>query len=207
LVITGKQVGTAPAILRRGSRTYSDLGREDPTMREKMTKLAKQAGKLLAIELFLPGGTLVVLTILLARGRGKSMTDTVMIVGLISALVLNLWGAALSVISSSLDGAQLPKKGGENMTRTVMVVGLVAALVLSLGGVALSVAPAWAEVKASESEVLALKQEAATIRAQRQKLSAGTGAKAKRIDLPVTPSCSSRPEALMVIEAALGLCK
>ena len=100
LVRTAKQVGTAPAILRRGSRTYSDLGREEPTMREKMVKLAKQAGKLLAIELFVPGGTLVVLAILLARG-GKSMTDTVMIVGLISALVLNLWGAALSVISSS----------------------------------------------------------------------------------------------------------
>ena len=134
-------------------------------MRETVVKLAKQAGKLLAIELFVPGGTLVVLTILLARGRGKSMTDTVMIVGLISALVLNLWGAALSV------------------------------------------APAWAEVKGSESEVLALKQEAATSRAQRQKLSAGTGAEAKRIDLPVTPDCSSRPEALIVIEAALGLCK
>jgi hypothetical protein len=47
LVRTDKQVGTAPAILRRGSRTYSDLGREEPTMREKMAKLAKQAGKLL----------------------------------------------------------------------------------------------------------------------------------------------------------------
>jgi putative exosortase-associated protein (TIGR04073 family) len=39
------------------------------------------------------------------------------------------------------------------MTRTVMVVGLIAALVLSLGGAALSVAPAWAEVKASENTV------------------------------------------------------
>jgi hypothetical protein len=193
-------------LIRRGSRTYSDLDREEPTMREKMVKLAKQAGKLLAIELFVPGGTLVVLTILLARG-GKSMTDTVMIVGLISALVLNLWGAALSVISGSSQGAQLHKKGGENMTRSVMIVGLIAALVLSLGGAALSVAPAWAEVKASESEVLALKQEAATSRAQRQKLSAGTGAETKRIDLRVTPDCASRPEALIVIEAALGLCK
>ena len=175
-------------------------------MRKKMAKLAKQSGKLLTIELFVPGGTLVVLAILLARG-GKSMTDTVMIVGLISALVLNLWGAALSVISSSSGGAQLHKKGGENMTRNVMVVGLIAALVLRLGGAALSVAPAWAEVNASESEVLALKQEAATSRAQRKKLSAGTGAEVKRIDLPVTPDCASRPEALMVIEAALGLCK
>jgi hypothetical protein len=84
---------------------------------------------------------------------------------------------------------------------------LISALVLNLWGAALSVAPAWAEVKASESEVLALKQEAATIRAELQKLSAGTGAEAKRIDLPVTPDCTSRPEALLVIEAALGLCK
>ena len=97
--------------------------------------------------------------------------------------------------------------GGRNMTRSVMIVGLVAALALSLGGAGLSVAPAWAEMKSSKSEILALKQEAATNRAQRQKLSAGTGAEAKRIDLPVTPDCSSRPEALLVIEAALGLCK
>jgi hypothetical protein len=206
LVRTAKQVGTAPALVLRGSRTYSDLGKEEPTMRKKMAKLAKQSGKLLTIELFVPGGTLVVLAILLARG-GKSMTDTVMIVGLISALVLNLWGAALSVISGSSQGAQLHRKGGENMTRNVMVAGLIAALVLSLGGAALSVAPAWAEVKASESEVLALKQEVATSRAQRQKLSLGTGVEAKRFDLSVTPDCASRPEALIVIEAALGLCK
>ena len=93
------------------------------------------------------------------------------------------------------------------MTDTVMIVGLIAALVLNLWGAVLSVAPAWAEVKASESEVMALKQEAATSRAQRQKLSARTGAEAKRIDLPVTPDCVNRPEALLVIEAALGLCK
>ena len=93
------------------------------------------------------------------------------------------------------------------MTRTVMVVGVIAALVMSLGGAALSVAPAWAEVNASENGVLALKQEVATIRAEPQRLSAGTGAEAKRIDLPLTPDCASRPEALLVIEAALGLCK
>lgn len=108
--------------------------------------------------------------------------------------------------------AKLTKKAGKllrgkNMTRTVMIVGLISALALSLWGAALSVAPAWAEVKASESEVLALKQEAATGRAQLQQLSAGTGAESKRIDLPVTPDCSSGPEALLVIEAALGLCK
>jgi hypothetical protein len=33
----------------RGNRTYSDLRREEATMRKKMTKLAKQAGKHLAI--------------------------------------------------------------------------------------------------------------------------------------------------------------
>ncbi len=37
-------------------------------MREKMVTLAKQAWKLLLIELVVPGGTLVVLAILLARG-------------------------------------------------------------------------------------------------------------------------------------------
>jgi len=50
---------------------YLDLGKEEPTMREKMAKLAKQAGKLLAIELFVPGGTLVVLAILLARASAS----------------------------------------------------------------------------------------------------------------------------------------
>ena len=39
-------------------------------MREKMVKLAKQAWKLLLIELVVPGGTLVVLAILLVRGFG-----------------------------------------------------------------------------------------------------------------------------------------
>jgi len=43
------------------------------SMREKMVKLAKQAGKLLAIELFVPGGTLIVLAILLTRGRASWM--------------------------------------------------------------------------------------------------------------------------------------
>ncbi len=36
-------------------------------MRAKMTKLLRQVGRLLWIELIVPGGTLVVLTILLAR--------------------------------------------------------------------------------------------------------------------------------------------
>jgi len=44
-------------------------------VREKIVKLAKQAGKLLAIELFVPGGTLVVLAILLARGSGSWMSS------------------------------------------------------------------------------------------------------------------------------------
>jgi len=44
-------------------------------MREKMVKLAKQAGKLLVIELFVPGGTLVVLAILLTRGSASWMSS------------------------------------------------------------------------------------------------------------------------------------
>jgi len=44
-------------------------------MREKMAKLAKQAAKLLAIELFVPGGTLVVLAILLTRGSASWMSS------------------------------------------------------------------------------------------------------------------------------------
>jgi hypothetical protein len=51
-------------------------------MREKMAKLAKQAAKLLAIELFVPGGTLVVLAILLTRGSASWMS------GRLAALVL-----------------------------------------------------------------------------------------------------------------------
>ncbi len=37
-------------------------------MKQKLVKLAKEAAKLLWIELVVPGGTLVVLAILLARG-------------------------------------------------------------------------------------------------------------------------------------------
>jgi hypothetical protein len=40
-------------------------------MRQKMANLAKQAGKLLLIELFVPGGTLVVVGILLARASAS----------------------------------------------------------------------------------------------------------------------------------------
>jgi hypothetical protein len=170
-------------------------------MKQKMVKLAKQAAKLLWIELVVPGGTLVVLAILLARGPASWMSSR-----LAAPPLVQITGER-PAISSSSGGAQLHKEGGKNMTRTVMIVGLISALVLSLWGAALSVAPAWAEVKASESEVLALKQEVATSRAELQKLSAGTGAEAKRIDLPVTPDCASRPDALLVIEAALGLCK
>jgi len=54
-------------------------------MREKMVKLAKQAVKLLAIELFVPGGTLVVLAILLTRGSASWMS------GRLAALVPTFW--------------------------------------------------------------------------------------------------------------------
>ncbi len=43
------------------------LGREERGVRQSIGNVAKQAWKLLAIELFLPGGTLVVLAILLGR--------------------------------------------------------------------------------------------------------------------------------------------
>ncbi len=46
---------------------HSRMLREAPTMREKVTKLLKKVGRLLCIELVVPGGTLVVLTIVLAR--------------------------------------------------------------------------------------------------------------------------------------------
>jgi len=78
-------IGTPPAILWRKWRTYSDLGKEEPTMREKLVILAKQAVKLLAIELFVPGGTLVVLAILLTRGSA-SWTS-----GRLAALVPTSW--------------------------------------------------------------------------------------------------------------------
>jgi len=104
------------------------------------------------------------------------------------------------------------------MTRTVMIVGFIAAIALSFGGAALSVAPAWAEETETQwwiiigtvsgSDGLTLTQQVAAIRAELQKLSVGTGAQAnKTIHPPLTPDCASRPEALMVVEAALGLCK
>ena len=55
-------------------------------MREKMVKLAKQAVKLLAIELFVPGGTLVVLAFLLTRGSASWMSGR-----LVAALVPTSW--------------------------------------------------------------------------------------------------------------------
>jgi hypothetical protein len=54
-------------------------------MRKKMIKLAKQAAKLLAIELFVPGGTLVVLAILLTRGTASWMS------GRLAAVVPTSW--------------------------------------------------------------------------------------------------------------------
>ena len=54
-------------------------------MREKIVKLAKQAGKLLMIELFVPGGTLVVLAILLTRGPASRMSSG------LAALVPTSW--------------------------------------------------------------------------------------------------------------------
>lgn len=92
------------------------------------------------------------------------------------------------------------------MTRTVKIVGLIVALVLTFGGPALSVAPAWAEGNAIESEVVALKQEVASIEAQLQKLESRDGSTSRGTEVPATPECIHEPEALMVDEAAQGLC-
>ena len=93
------------------------------------------------------------------------------------------------------------------MTRTVKIVGLMLALVLSFGGPALSVAPVWAEESASESEVVALKQEVATIEAQLQGLTSLDGSTSRGTEAPATPESVHEPEALMVNEVAQGLCR
>jgi len=104
------------------------------------------------------------------------------------------------------------------MTRNKMIVVLIAAIAASVWGEALPVAAAWAEETETQvwiivgtvsgSEDTTLTRQVAGIRAELQRLSAETGAQAnKRIRPPMTPDCASRPEALMVVEAALGICK
>ena len=92
------------------------------------------------------------------------------------------------------------------MTRTLKIVGLIAALVLTFGGPALSITPAWAQATATGDELLALGQEVATLEAQLQKLTSRDGSMTGAIEAPTTPECISLPEALMVDEAARGLC-
>jgi hypothetical protein len=55
------------ALVRGDRRTHTHGGEEEPTMKDKVIKLAKRAAKLFWIELLVPGGTLVVLAILVAR--------------------------------------------------------------------------------------------------------------------------------------------
>ena len=100
------------------------------------------------------------------------------------------------------------------MTRTVMIVALIAALVLSFGGPALSVAPAWAQAKATEDELVPLKQqvagleqEVASIEAQLQQLSSREASASRAIEVPTIPECINVPEALLVVEAAMGHCR
>jgi hypothetical protein len=74
LVRSSQSAGTLHAIPRKERESFSDLDAEEHTMKnmgEKMARFAKQAVKLLAIELLVPGGTLVVLAILLARGSAS----------------------------------------------------------------------------------------------------------------------------------------
>ena len=93
------------------------------------------------------------------------------------------------------------------MTRTVMIVALIAALVLSFGGPALSIAPAWAQAKATEDELVPLKQQVATIEAQLQQLSSREASASRAIEVPTIPECINVPEALLVVEAAMGHCR
>ncbi len=91
------------------------------------------------------------------------------------------------------------------MTRTSMIVGLIATLVMTPLGPAFSITAAGAETKANGNDLLVLKQEIATIQAELQKF--GAQAETKKIDFPTTPDCVSLPEALLVSEAARGLCR
>ncbi len=107
------------------------------------------------------------------------------------------------------------------MIRTLMILSLIALLVTSsqafasgivgfpIGpGGSLELTSAGSTVtKAPGKVVVALSDESTATVSDLQKLSLGTEAETKGIDLPVTPDCASRPEALVVDEAARGLCK
>ena len=107
------------------------------------------------------------------------------------------------------------------MTRTLMILSLIAVLATSSlafasgvvgfpigpGGSLESTSAGSNVTKAPGKEVVALSDETTAIPSDLQKLSVATEAETKRIDLPVTPDCASRPEALLVDEAARGLCK
>ena len=107
------------------------------------------------------------------------------------------------------------------MTRTLMILSLIAVLATSsqafasgivgfpIGpGGSLESASAGSKVTTAPGKtVVALSDETTAILSDLPKFSVGTEAETKRIDLSVTPDCASRPEALLVDEAARGLCK
>ena len=107
------------------------------------------------------------------------------------------------------------------MTRTLMILSLIAVLATSSQAFASGVVgfpigpggslePASAGTKVTTApgrEVVALSDGTSSILSDFPKLSIGTEAETKRIDLPGTPDCASRPEPLLVDEAARGLCK
>ena len=107
------------------------------------------------------------------------------------------------------------------MTRTLMILSLIAVLATSSqafasgvvgfpigpGGSLESTSAGSKVTKAPGKEVVALSDETVAILSRLQKHSIGTEAETKRIDLPGTPDCASRPEALLVDEASRGVCK
>jgi hypothetical protein len=107
------------------------------------------------------------------------------------------------------------------MTRTMMILSLIAVLVTSSqafasgivgfpigpGGSLESTSAGSTVTKAPGKDVVALSDDTTAILSDLPTFSVGTKAETKRIDLPVTPGCASRPEALLVDEAARGLCK
>jgi hypothetical protein len=107
------------------------------------------------------------------------------------------------------------------MTRTLLILSLIAVLATSgqafasgivgfpigPGGSLESTSAGSTVTKAPGKVVVALSDDTTAILSDLPKLSLGTKAETKRIDLPGTPDCASRPEALLVDEAARGLCK
>ncbi len=94
------------------------------------------------------------------------------------------------------------------MTRTLMIVTLIATLVLSFGSPVLSITPAWAQATTTENELLALRQQVASLEVQVQRLaSRDYGSTTGDLEAQATPECIKLSDALMVTQAARGLCR